>query len=268
MNKKLQLALVGGGQMGRALVGGMLAGGVVAEGDVHLVEPNPTSAGWWVSHHGEVAIGELPGMVAAADVVFLAVKPNVIAKVADQGKGFWDGKLVISIAAGVDLQSLVGWIGHGRVVRVMPNTPSLVGAGASGFCCGDGVTEADKLTIAAMLESVGVAIEVTEPQMDGVTGVSGSGPAYVCMIVEAMADGGVAAGLPRDVAMRLATQTVLGTAKMIAETGRHPGELKDAVASPGGTTIAAIASLEQNGLRSAMIQAVQTAAAKSRAMGK
>jgi pyrroline-5-carboxylate reductase len=209
----------------------------------------------------------LPAVVTAGDVVLLAVKPNVIANVAEQGSGIWSGKLVVSIAAGVSLQSLIEWFGHHRIVRVMPNTPSLVGAGASGFCCGDGVTDADKTTIATMLESVGIAIEVNESQMDGVTGVSGSGPAYVCMIVEAMADGGVAAGLPRDVALRLATQTVLGTAKMIAQTGRHPGELKDAVASPGGTTIAAIASLEHNGLRAALIEAVQAAAAKSKEVG-
>ena len=268
MNKKVQLALVGGGQMGRALVGGMFSAGVLGESDLRLVERNPASIDWWGSHHASVVIGDLAESVDASDVVMLAVKPGGIAKVADQAKGFWDGKLIVSVAAGVDLQSLVGWIGHGRVVRVMPNTPSLVRAGASGFCCGDGVTVADKKTIAMMLESVGIAVEVTQPQMDGVTGVSGSGPAYVCMIVEALADGGVAAGLPRGVAMQLATQTVMGTAKMIAETGRHPGELKDAVASPGGTTIAAIASLEHNGLRSALIQAVQAAAAKSRALGK
>lgn len=267
MNKKLQLALVGGGQMGRALVGGMLAAGVLAESDVRLVEPNPASAAWWASHHAAVSIDELTAQLPASETVILAVKPHVVATVAQQGQGFWDGKLVVSIAAGVDLRSLVGWVGHDRVARVMPNTPSLVGAGASGFCCGDGVTVADKKTITTMLESVGIAIEVTEPQMDGVTGVSGSGPAYVFMIVEAMADGGVAAGLPRDVAMRLATQTVLGAAKMIADTGRHPGELKDAVASPGGTTIAAIASLEHNGIRSAMIEAVKAAAEKSRTMG-
>lgn len=162
---------------------------------------------------------------------------------------------------------LQGWIEHSRVVRVMPNTPSLVGAGASAFCCGDDVSEDDKAWIESMLGSVGLAVEVDESQMDAVTGLSGSGPAYVCMMIEALADGGVQEGLSRPLAMQLATQTVLGTAKMIAETKRHPGELKDAVASPGGTTIAAIAVLEQNGVRGALAQAVSASARRSRELG-
>ena len=150
----------------------------------------------------------------------------------------------------------------------MPNTPSLVRAGASAFCCEHEVTPDDKAWIESMLGSVGLTIEVAESQMDAVTGLSGSGPAYVCMVIEALADGGVQEGLPRKMAMQLATQTVFGTAKMIAETKRHPGELKDAVASPGGTTIAAIAVLEQNGLRGALAQAVSASAARSRELSQ
>ncbi|EMI16773.1 pyrroline-5-carboxylate reductase [Rhodopirellula maiorica SM1] len=162
------------------------------------------------------------------------------------------------------LKSLCGWIGHQRVVRVMPNTPCLVGQGVSAFCGGSDVTDQDNEWITTLFSSVGLAIPVLESQMDGVTGLSGSGPAYICLIVEALADGGVLAGLPRPLAMKLAAQTVLGTAQMIAETGRHPGELKDSVTSPAGTTIAAVQVLEQNGIRGALIDAVAASARRSR----
>lgn len=263
-----KLAVIGGGQMGRALVGGMLASNIVDASDVCLVEPNEDSQNWWSKNHDEIPITDLATAVTSADLVLMAVKPNMVPIVAKQEAGFWNGKLVVSIAAGVSLSQLSGWIEHHRVVRVMPNTPSLVRAGASAFCCEHEVTPDDRAWINSMLRSVGLAIEVQESQMDAVTGLSGSGPAYVCMVIEALADGGVREGLPRQMAMELATQTVLGTAKMIAETKRHPGELKDAVASPGGTTIAAIAVLEQNGLRGALVGAVSAAAARSRELSQ
>ncbi|TWU54449.1 Pyrroline-5-carboxylate reductase [Rubripirellula tenax] len=268
MNSSLKLALVGGGQMGRALVAGMLAAKTLQSEGIRLVEPNPESCSWWADHHGDIAITDLATAVAEADVVVLALKPYIMATVAKQKPQFWDGKLVLSVAAGIGLESLIEWIGHGRVVRVMPNTPALVGAGASGYCCAAAVTDADRDTAQTLLGAVGIAVEVAESQMDAVTAVSGSGPAYVCLLVESLADGGVLAGLPRPLAMQLATQTVLGTAKMIAETGRHPGELKDSVASPGGTTIAALASLEHNGFRGTVIEAVAAAAKRSRELGK
>jgi pyrroline-5-carboxylate reductase len=263
-----KLAVVGGGQMGRALVGGMLASHVVAASDIGLVEPSEAGQKWWAENHPDIMITELAPAVAAADLVLLAVKPNVVPLVAKQEAGFWTGKLVVSIAAGVALSQLSGWIEHHRVVRAMPNTPSLVRAGASAFCGDHDVTPEDTAWIDSMLGSVGLSVEVAERQMDAVTGLSGSGPAYVCMMIEALADGGVQEGLPRRMAMRLATQTVLGTAKMIAETGRHPGELKDAVASPGGTTIAGIAVLEQNGIRGALAQAVAASAGRSRELSQ
>jgi len=265
---EITLAVIGGGQMGRALVGGMLAANVVQPSAIHLVEPSPQSQQWWAENHPEVAIEPMDVAVPAANLVLLAVKPNIIATVAKQKSRFWSGKMVVSIAAGISLDKLSGWVGHKRIVRVMPNTPSLVRAGASAFCCGDDVTDQDRETIQSALDSVGMAVEVNESQMDAVTGLSGSGPAYVCMVIEAMADGGVLAGLPRPLAMQLATQTVLGTAKMIADSGRHPGELKDAVASPGGTTIAAISVLEQNGLRGALVEAVAASARRSRELGR
>ncbi len=263
-----RLTVVGGGQMGRALVGGMLARGVLAAEQIHLIDPDAACQSWWAEHHAGVQLGEdLTHAVSNSEIVLLAVKPNRIPVVAKQRGRFWNGKLVISIAAGVSLDQLGGWIGHKRVIRVMPNTPCLVGEGASAFCSGAEVTDDDNLWIETMLKSVGLAVQVEENQMDAVTGLSGSGPAYVCLIIEALADGGVLAGLPRAMAMKLATQTVLGTARMVADTGRHPGELKDAVASPGGTTIAAIAVLEQNGLRGALVEAVAASARRSRELG-
>lgn len=265
--KPKKLAVIGGGQMGRALVGGLIAGQVVEAEQICLVEPAVESQAWWQATHPQVEQAELAAAVAASEAVLLAVKPNVLQSVTAQTDGFWRGKLIISIAAGVTLDKLRGWLGHQRLVRVMPNTPSLVGQGASAYCCDDAVTPEDRKWIQEVLQCVGMAVEIEESQMDAVTGLSGSGPAYVCMMIEALADGGVLAGLPRAMAMSLATQTVLGTAKMIADTKRHPGELKDAVASPGGTTIAAIAVLEQNGFRGALVQAVAAAANRSRQLG-
>ncbi|TWU23942.1 Pyrroline-5-carboxylate reductase [Novipirellula galeiformis] len=264
-----RITVIGGGQMGRALVGGMLDNKVVLDANVTIVDHNATSRQWWQENRPNVLISQdLESSVQGADLVVLAVKPKVLGNVAKQAEHFWDGKLVVSIAAGVMLETLCGWIGHRRVVRVMPNTPCLVGQGACAYCVADEVSSDDEAQIMTVLSSVGMAFAVSESQMDGVTGLSGSGPAYVCLIIEALADGGVFAGLPRPLAMKLATQTVLGTAQMIAETGRHPGELKDSVASPAGTTIAAIRVLEQNGLRATMIDAVAASAQRSRELAK
>jgi pyrroline-5-carboxylate reductase len=175
--------------------------------------------------------------------------------------------LVVSIAAGVTLARMEAAGPAGlRVIRVMPNTPALVGASASAFAVGSSATRADAQTVQQFLGSVGIALEVKEKLLDAVTGVSGSGPAYGFLMIEALADGGVAAGLPRDIAQRLAAQTLLGAAKMVLETGQHPGALKDAVCSPGGTTIEAIHALEKGGVRAALIGAVRVAADKAKAM--
>jgi len=263
MSGKQIIAVIGGGQMGRALVGGMLTRDVVMPSDLRLVDPSEASRQWWAQNHADVVVTDIASAVGDASVVLVAVKPNVVAAVAKQSAKLWRGKLIISIAAGIGLRQLGSWFGHDTVVRVMPNTPSLVGAGASAYCCGTGVTAEHQEVVESMLNSVGMTVEVDENQMDAVTGLSGSGPAYVCLMIEALADGGVLSGLPRQLAMQLATQTVLGTAQMIAETGRHPGELKDAVASPGGTTIAALAVLEQNGVRGSLAQAVAASARRS-----
>ncbi len=251
--------------MGRALVGGILAQGVLGPNQIEILEPNEECRSWWSANHRDIAmVDSLDRAIDSADAILLAVKPGIVRKVAEQKTGFWSGKLVISIAAGVNMTKLTGWVGHQRVIRVMPNTPSLVGHGASAFCCAAEVTKDDQAWIETILNSVGQAYRVDESQMDAVTGLSGSGPAYIYLVIEALADGGVLAGLPRALAHQLATQTVLGTAAMVSQTGRHPGELKDAVASPGGTTIAGLRVLEQNAVRGAFIDAVAAAAQRSR----
>ena len=258
---------IGGGQMARAMIGGMIASGSCPGEQIVVVTPSPSTRAWWSEHHPPVVQRELNDALRGGGDVVLAVKPPVIAKVLDQAaaqngdvnspnRSVWADRLILSVAAGVTLATIRRHAGHDRIVRVMPNTPSLVGRGASGYTMDAGTNDDDRQKVESLLNSFGIAVEVEERLLAAVTGLSGSGPAYVCMIIEALADGGVAAGLKRETAMKLAAATVGGTAEMVAQTGRHPGELKDAVASPGGTTIAAIRSLERSGIRAAMIDAV------------
>lgn len=267
-----KLTLVGGGRMGRALVEGMIRAGVIESARVTVINRTAESCQVWAESKLGVCVEQadpatLKAAVESAETVIVAVKPGTFASVAESAAGAWAGRLVISVAAGVKLATLQKIFDSKSVVRVMPNTPSLVGYGASAFSCGPKVSEAQAKTVEQILAAVGVVAQVEESALDAVTGLSGSGPAYIFMIIEALADGGVAAGLPRALAQQFAAQTVLGAAQMVTQTGDHPALLKDAVASPGGTTIAGLAALEQNGLRSAMIEAVRTAAARSREMG-
>ena len=177
-------------------------------------------------------------------------------------------QLVASIAAGVALKTLCDTLGdETRIIRVMPNTPCLVGASAAAFSVGGTAGEEDSALVERMLSLVGIAFPVAEQLLDAVTGLSGSGPAFVYQIIEALSDGGVKVGLPRDIALKLSAQTVLGAAKMVLETGEHPAALKDAVASPGGTTIAGLHALEIGGLRGCLINAVEAATIRSRELG-
>jgi len=200
---------------------------------------------------------------SARDVIILAVKPNNIPEACSDIRKVPSEALIISIAAGITLAKLEEALPNRRVVRVMPNTPCLVGEAASAFACGKVVTQADKEIVGAIFGSVGVAMEVDEKLLDAVTGLSGSGPAYVFQFIEALSDGGVRVGLPRSVAMQLAAQTVKGAAEMVLQTGTHPASLKDSVASAGGTTIAGIEALEKGGFRSATISAVVAATKRS-----
>jgi len=209
-------------------------------------------------------------VVRNSNVVLLAVKPQQMAVVLDELKPYLTSDhLIISIAAGIRLNYIESRLNFGvRVVRVMPNQPCLVGASASAFALGKSAKPEDKEIVMRILQSVGVAFPLEEKLLDAVTGLSGSGPAYFYMVIEAMADGGVRAGLPRDVAIKLAAQTALGAGKTILETKTHPGEAKDMVASPAGTTIEGIAVLENRGVRGAFIEAVEAGAKKSRELGE
>jgi pyrroline-5-carboxylate reductase len=205
-----------------------------------------------------------------ANIVVLAVKPDQVAGVlAELRSGCTKQHLLISIAAGVMLAKLEAALPAGaRVIRVMPNTPALVGESASAFALGKSATAADGERAKKLLSAVGVAFQVKESLLDAVTGLSGSGPAYVYMFIDALSDGGVASGLPRDIATKLAAQTVLGGAKMVLETGQHPGALKDQVTSPGGTTIEGLHELEKGKLRAAVMSAVRVATEKSKKLGQ
>jgi len=206
----------------------------------------------------------------AATVLILATKPDqVAAALAEISGAITKQHLIISIAAGVTLAKLEGALPAGaRVIRVMPNTPALVGDGAAAFALGKSATAADSELAKKLLSAVGLALPVKESLLDAVTGLSGSGPAYVYQFIEALSDGGVAAGLPRDIATQLAAQTVLGGAKMVLETGQHPGVLKDQVTSPGGTTIEGLHELEKGKLRATVMSAVRAATEKSKKLGQ
>jgi pyrroline-5-carboxylate reductase len=204
-----------------------------------------------------------------SDVIILAVKPQDMRPLCESLAKVKGQRLHLSIAAGLTLADLQAWLGPGqRVIRSMPNTPALVGTGAAAFSRGPTATAADALVAHTILGAVGTADEVPEKLLDAVTGLSGSGPAYVYTIIEALADGGVLMGLPRAAAVRLAAQTVAGAAQMVLETGKHTGTLRDEVTSPGGTTIAGLEQLEKHGLRNALIQAVRSATEKAQAMGQ
>ncbi len=209
-------------------------------------------------------------MVREAKTIILAVKPNTVGPVLDELKIlFTNEHLLISIAAGVKISFIEAHLNWGvKVVRVMPNQPCLVGESASGYALGKSAKKEDKDIVQKVLESVGIAFSMDEKQLDAVTGLSGSGPAYVYMVIEALSDGGVLVGLPRDISTALAAQTVLGAAKTILETKGHPAQFKDIVASPGGTTIEGLKVLEESAVRGAFIKAVEAATKRSIELGK
>jgi pyrroline-5-carboxylate reductase len=266
---ELRIGFIGAGQMGRALAKGFVQAGLCQPTDLLAYDPIAATV--------EQFVAELPGatqsannveLVTTADVVFLAVKPQCLSEVIAELQGGAKGScLFVSIIAGIPLATLCEGLRSQRVVRVMPNTPCLIGCGAAGYAVGPGTSAEDAQLVANLLASVGIALPVAENQIDAVTGLSGSGPAYVYTIIEALSDGGVRMGLPRATATVLAAQTVYGAAKMVLETAEHPGVLRDRVTSPGGTTIAGLQVLEQNGLRSGLIDAVEAATLRSKELG-
>ena len=257
--------------MGTALIQGAIRAGVVAAGDVIGCDPYKKSRETFANATAAKVTADVAELAAACEVILLCTKPlDVADALADAAKrAAGEPRLVISIAAGVTLVALEDAASENfRIIRAMPNTPALVGHGAAGYCLGTRATAADARTAQALLGAVGLAVEVPERLMDAVTGLSGSGPAYIYVVIDALADGGVRAGIPRADAVRLAAQTVLGAAAMVLETGEHPAVLKDMVTSPGGTTIAGLAALERHGLRSALIEAVGAAVQRATELGK
>jgi pyrroline-5-carboxylate reductase len=270
MAAPLTLGFVGAGKMATALAAGFIRAGLVSEKRILASDPSEGARQSFGKETRGRTTESNAEVVNFARVVVLAVKPGQVQEVLSEAKGgFTADHLLISIAAGVTLASLEAALPAGaRVIRVMPNTPALVGASASAFALGKAARREDGELAQSLLGTVGLAFELKEPLLDAVTGLSGSGPAYVYLIIEALSDGGVAAGLPRDVATRLAAQTVLGSGKMVLETGLHPGALKDMVTSPGGTTIEGLCVLEKGKLRGTLIDAVRAAAEKSRKLGQ
>jgi len=264
-----QIGMIGAGQMATALGRGLVGAGLVAAESLLAADPSPEARRRFAEATDAETTDDNLEVAHRADVVFLAVKPQQMPAVLVQLGGHLGAeKLVVSIAAGVSLERLAAGLGNQvRLVRVMPNTPCLVGQGASAYCPGPNTTEEDARLVEQLLGAGGLVCRVEEKLMDAVTGLSGSGPAFVYVVIEALSDGGVKMGLPRPVATSLAAQTVLGAAQMVLQTGEHPGVLKDRVASPGGTTIAGLAALEQGALRGTVIAAVEAAACRSAELG-
>jgi pyrroline-5-carboxylate reductase len=262
------VGFIGAGQMARALAKGFLRSGLLAPERVIAFDPQPPALAQFCAEcPGARSAASNAAVAEQADVVLLAVKPQNIKAVIDELAGRVAGKLIVSILAGITVSRLAD-LGASRIVRVMPNTPCLVGQGASAYCLSAGATAADGELVGKLLSAVGIAFAVDERHLDAVTGLSGSGPAFVYVVIEALSDGGVRMGLPRDVATALAAQTVRGAAEMVLTQKEHPAVLKDRVASPGGTTIAGLAALEARGLRGALIAAVEDATRRSAELGK
>jgi len=265
MARKYTLGVIGAGNMGAALIRGIVADGALDPRRVTVADADASRAAALAS---ELGVSQAAGNAEATDAeyVVLAVKPGIIGNVlAEIAPALSADQTLVSIAAGVTLARIAEGLGDSKpaLVRVMPNTPALVRAGALAVAA-PGVKEEGLTPLLKMLEAAGLVVRVEEKLMDAVTGLSGSGPAFVFVMIEALADGGVAAGLPRSIAHALAVQTVLGSAKLVQETGQHPAALKDAVATPAGTTVAGLTELERGGFRGVVAGAVRAAAARAK----
>ncbi len=265
-----KIAFLGAGNMAEALIKGLLRAKTSRADDLLATVRRPERGADLASRYG-VSIGtDNVAAATEADVVVLSVKPQAMAKLLSVVAPTIDHrKLVVSVAAGVPIAALERKLGAGaRIVRAMPNTPALVGAGACALSGGEHATPADLELASALFAAVGTTTVVDEALLDAVTGLSGSGPAYIFLIIEALSDAGVKVGLPRYTALSLAAQTVLGSAKLLIETGTHPGSLKDQVTSPGGTAIAGLHTLEAGGLRTTLMNAVEAATRRAKELGE
>lgn len=264
----MKIGFIGAGNMGGAIIGGIVGSGLAAPQDITAADASRECLSAAAEKYG-IVTAEDNAAAAAADILFLCVKPAVIYSVIDGIAGhIRPDTIVVSIAAGQSIKKLMDAFGNDKIklARVMPNTPALVGEGMAAVSPNRNMSDADTEKVLSIFNSLGKAEVVSEKLMDAVTAVSGSSPAYVFMFIEAMADAAVRGGMPRQQAYIFAAQSVLGSAKMVLETGMHPGELKDMVCSPSGTTIDAVAVLEQEGLRSAVMKAMKACIDRSQSM--
>ncbi|MBH0228618.1 pyrroline-5-carboxylate reductase [Halobacillus yeomjeoni] len=268
MNRKI--GFIGCGNMGQAMIQGMIDAGVVKAEDISATALSDETIDFVSDEYGIEVSADNKGVARESDLLFLAVKPYIYRGVIQEIKSeVSDDTVVITIAAGITLDAIKESFGKSvKVIRSMPNTPSLVGAGMSALCPNDFVTEEELSDVLELFKSFGEAEVIEERLMDAVPAVSGSSPAFVYMFIEAMADTAVQQGFPRDKAYKMVSQTVMGAAKMVLETGRHPAELKDAVCTPGGTTIEGVTTLEQSGMRSSVIQAMNACTNLSKKLSK
>jgi pyrroline-5-carboxylate reductase len=264
----MRIGFIGAGQMARALARGLVTKGHFAPCDITVADCSSAALTDFRAVVPQTNVTQDNGIAAAQDIVVLAVKPQNLSPILHSLAPLDRRVLVVSIVAGVKLERLCRELATERVVRVMPNTPALVLAGAAGICRAPGADDTDVATVTRIFEAVGRCWELPEPLLDAVTGLSGSGPAFVFQFIEALSDGGVNMGLPRQVAQELAAQTVLGSAQMLLETGEHPAVLKDRVASPAGTTMAGLQALEAGAFRGVVMSAVRAATERCRTLGQ
>lgn len=266
-NKKV--GFIGGGAIAEALIRGILNSKLVSPTQIAVSDISIQRLDYLHNTFGVITTSKIQAVSEQSDILFLTVKPQVIDSVIDSVASSVTVKsVVVSVAAGITLDYLQEKMPGIPVIRVMPNTPVAVGEGMAAMALGSHTTQEISEPVSTILGSVGRVVTIREEAMDAVTGVSGSGPAYAFLLIDALSDAGVCVGLSRNTAVLLAAQTLLGAAKMVLETGKHPAELRDMVTSPGGTTIAGVHVLEQKGVRGALIDAVVAATTRSREMGK
>ncbi len=262
----MQITILGCGSLGEALLGGLLDSGV-APGALRVTARRRERIAALAARHGVDASNDNRAAVSTADIVLLAVKPATAATLCPELADALTDKLVVSACAGVRLERLAEWLPRSRLIRAMPNTPARVRAGMTVIAPGPGATATDLAAAQQVFTAVGRCLELEEKHMDAVTGLSGSGPAFAFVVLEALADGGVMMGLPRDAALELAAQTLLGSAQLLLAEGRHPAALKDDVTTPAGCTIAGLLTLEDGGIRSVLARAIQEATKVARGLG-
>lgn len=263
------IGFVGGGQMAEALIKGLIQSGTINRNLIGVIEPIEQRRAYIASTYSVKSYGELKDLVVKSDVIILAVKPQVMARVLTDLKDLLENQLLITIAAGLPLSFYADKLQSADIpiIRIMPNTPALILEGASSLCCNSRASDSDLEFANTLFSAIGTTVVIEEKLMDAVTGVSGSGPAYVFSFIEALIDGGIKVGLSRDIATKLAIQTVVGAARLVKETGTHPAELRGQVTSPGGTTISALHVLESSGFNGIVMEAVEAACARSAELG-